>query len=397
MTTIRSVRPCRLPPVFATLAFLLAVLDASAVPAQAEFVRGDVNLDGRVSISDTESWICIFFCDFFPTPCQDAADVDDNGYVDIADMIHGLQVIFTDLPDSDGSMPGGIAAPYPQPGLDPTEDNLSCESYEVTEPLESDEVVSIDHVRAAPGELVRVPVRISVDAICAGVQLAVRYEPDLFTPIDIEGLEPQTRSELIFGNTIFAADDPDQLRWHFIANRLFPGEAVLWLAHEFDLLSPIGNVQPGEDLHIFNIPGVVSPGAGRGDRIALEIVEHTAEDGTLLRPELSGEWAARLPRTLRDGSISIAEPFVRGDGNVDGRVDVSDSIHILNGLFVGNAVIDCLDSADTNDDSHVDLSDAISLLEHLFLGGPTPGTPHPDCGVDPSDDALDCVSYPPCP
>ena len=69
---------------------------------------------------------------------------------------------------------------------------------------------------------------------------------------------------------------------------------------------------------------------------------------------------------------------------------------MLQGLFTGGAVIDCLDSADFNDDSAVDISDAVSILNYLFLGGIHPSAPFAECGADPSDDSLDCVSYPPC-
>jgi hypothetical protein len=63
-------------------------------------------------------------------------------------------------------------------------------------------------------------------------------------------------------------------------------------------------------------------------------------------------------------------------------------------LFTGTRPIHCLDSADTNDSGEVDISDAVSLLNFLFTGGapvPSPG-PH-DVGIDPTDDALECVSY----
>ena len=51
-------------------------------------------------------------------PCRDAADVDDNGQVNLTDAISMLSFLF-----QGGTPP---AAPYPQEGVDPTEDELDC-------------------------------------------------------------------------------------------------------------------------------------------------------------------------------------------------------------------------------------------------------------------------------
>jgi hypothetical protein len=80
----------------------------------------------------------------------------------------------------------------------------------------------------------------------------------------------------------------------------------------------------------------------------------------------------------------------RGDVNGDGRLDLGDPMRILGWLFQGTAAIDCEDAADVNDDGRIDLSDAVYLLGYLFLGGPPPAPPFPDCGVDPTSDALGC-------
>lgn len=80
--------------------------------------------------------------------------------------------------------------------------------------------------------------------------------------------------------------------------------------------------------------------------------------------------------------------FVRGRINSDRKIDLSDSIALLNHLFHGHPEPPCLLAADTNDDNRVDLSDAVWLLNHLFLGGPEPPPPYnPDgsgCGPDPT-------------
>ena len=88
--------------------------------------------------------------------------------------------------------------------------------------------------------------------------------------------------------------------------------------------------------------------------------------------------------------------FVRGDCNADGGFNIADAIFLLAALFSGGPAGTCLDSCDANDDGGINIADAIFSLAALFSGGPAP-TPT-TCGVDPTDtDALDCVSFPPCP
>ena len=67
-------------------------------------------------------------------------------------------------------------------------------------------------------------------------------------------------------------------------------------------------------------------------------------------------------------------------------------------VFSGGTAPTCQDAADANDNGFVDVSDAINTLSVLFLGQgeiPLPGMN--DCGVDPTDDELDCEEYERCP
>lgn len=93
-----------------------------------------------------------------------------------------------------------------------------------------------------------------------------------------------------------------------------------------------------------------------------------------------------------------ATEFMRGDSNLDGSANLPDAIYILSALFVpGSAQVTCLDAADINDDGNFNLPDAISLLSALFVPGSSP-IPEPagSCGVDPTDDSIDCET-PICP
>ncbi len=85
------------------------------------FRRADANADGRVDLSDPVALLLHLFQHGDEPPCAKAADTNDSGELDIADAISTLSYLFA----------GG--APPPPPGvscgIDPTDDDLTCESY----------------------------------------------------------------------------------------------------------------------------------------------------------------------------------------------------------------------------------------------------------------------------
>ena len=89
--------------------------------------------------------------------------------------------------------------------------------------------------------------------------------------------------------------------------------------------------------------------------------------------------------------------FRRGDSNADNVVNIADAIFTLSYLFGAGEPPSCLDAADGNDDEGVDVADAIAVLSHLFGGGASLPEPFGSCGIDPTEGALDCSNFPPCP
>ncbi len=77
---------------------------------------------------------------------------------------------------------------------------------------------------------------------------------------------------------------------------------------------------------------------------------------------------------LKKGKEKI--PFLRGDTNSDGKVDLSDAVSILNLLFNNGPSPHCGESSDANGDHRIDISDAIYLLNYLFSGGLQPPEPY---------------------
>lgn len=83
--------------------------------------------------------------------------------------------------------------------------------------------------------------------------------------------------------------------------------------------------------------------------------------------------------------------FSRGDANLDASLDISDPILILAALF-GSTTLPCRDAADVNDSGAIDVADVVALLGTMFQGTPVLPAPGLGCGVDPTDDNLDCAS-----
>jgi hypothetical protein len=87
-------------------------------PEGEEFIRGDANIDRVVDISDAVATLNYLFAGG-PAFCIDALDSNDSGIVDLTDAVVTLSYLFQ----------GGVAprAPFPGPGVDPTDDTLDCE------------------------------------------------------------------------------------------------------------------------------------------------------------------------------------------------------------------------------------------------------------------------------
>ena len=88
-------------------------------PIVKNFVRGDVNSDGSIDLSDGISQLSSLFSGAGPLDCEDAGDANDDGAFNIADTIYLLSYLFSGGPDP--------AAPFGGCGLDLTSDALGCE------------------------------------------------------------------------------------------------------------------------------------------------------------------------------------------------------------------------------------------------------------------------------
>jgi hypothetical protein len=88
------------------------------------FRRGDANADGETDIGDAMAILGFLYRGEPPElSCRKAGDVNDSGAVDISDPVYLLGYVFL----------GGPApkSPFPECGVDPFIDDLTCESFPV--------------------------------------------------------------------------------------------------------------------------------------------------------------------------------------------------------------------------------------------------------------------------
>ncbi len=92
--------------------------------------------------------------------------------------------------------------------------------------------------------------------------------------------------------------------------------------------------------------------------------------------------------------------FFRGDANGNGETfALLDALAILDWQFGTGEEPPCMDAADADDNGSVSaILEALYLLQWQFIEGPAPPDPGPDfCGLDATDDTVDCATSTECP
>jgi len=80
------------------------------------FIRGDIDLDGTLSLSDIILLLGFMFLGEEVSACADSLDTNDSGVIDLSDAVRSLNYLFL--------RGESLALPFPGRGLDPTEDGL---------------------------------------------------------------------------------------------------------------------------------------------------------------------------------------------------------------------------------------------------------------------------------
>lgn len=384
----RSLRPSA--GLLALAAALLLLPPVAPLHAVTDFVRGDVNEDGLVSIADLTRLIGFVILEGESPICYDSADIDDDGQIALTDAIWLISFLFG--PDGSNALP----VPYPDPGVDPTADTLPPCVIPQGEPSGSE----LPHVfffseagagaegfAVAPGQgPVWVPIRVTTPAPVEGLTISLGYETS------------QLDSLLLDFEEGVPNDHNADLRISHVSPT-FPGRVFGYIVME--LLPPLDDATfpAGEGLLVGH--AVIEPSAGLAVGSTIEVhfetLPPTGQEPPIRNEMVYGGAGSIYPTTqsLIAPVVPIETIFIRGDVNRDSRIDITDGIALLQYLFLGvTSGVPCLDACDVDDTGVLDLADALHLLFTLFQAEPTmrPAAPFPYQGIDTTpSDPLPCV------
>jgi hypothetical protein len=352
------------------------VLTTECYPCSTDaiFLRGDVNADRTVDVSD---YLCLTEClDSLSEGgaiCADAADVNDDGLVSEADALHLFEFL-----RADGNPPP--SEPYPDCGDDVTADSIYC----LLHPCCYGQLstghggsMGVADIQAYPSQKGQFFVTGSNSDTIAAFQVCMSFDT---TILEIDSISLHGCVE----------NSPDNLLVN-ISNSEGWFTAITILDTSF---------LPFDDQPLVNV-WFSAVGSSLQSGI-LDLADSTQTVGRCrLRCSYTEASTFRsLWPTVSDGSVFIVAPaFVRGDCDTTEGISIGDAVYLLRCLYVpGKECPSCWDAADVDDAGNLDwpmMSDAMYLLKYLYVpGAPEPPAPFPDCGVDPTDDDMTCGSHP---
>ncbi len=246
---------------FVVAALLLVLLGRGRLDA-VDFLRGDVNGDGEVTVADSHMLQTYLFLGFQAfNDCLVAGDANDDGTLDISDAVHIL--LFSVVGEPAASRP---PSPFPEVGPDPTPDEfLVCDVYGDGSPIEDPlaKLAVLDAI--APGgasRLATFTVTLSSSGSAAGYRGTLRLPPGLVTDgRRVLDTRPLVRVNEDSGlDLIIGRPDGDRLR--FGAVLTFPINI-----NTCDKREPATCVwiPAGEDTPVLEINLCLPPGTAAGD------------------------------------------------------------------------------------------------------------------------------------
>ncbi|MCZ6793633.1 MAG: hypothetical protein O7J95_08480, partial [Planctomycetota bacterium] len=251
---------------FVPLAFTcsLVVLLAAQPLAATDFIRGDTNGDGEVTLADS---LYLFGHLFWGTPlaCEATGDFENDEAISLIDGIRILQFVA-----ADGSPP---AAPFPVAGPDTTNDpdgfQTPCDAYGGGTSFE-DPAARLEVLPAVAlgGEDVHavITVAVSNSLRLGSIGGVLRADADIFQDVLYDNRDPVGIQELTTFRTAFRMGRVEDNRIHFgmIASIFDP----VW-------------IEPGEDVPMMAFTVCLKPGTPAGE---YPLTLESAEFGRGLEP-----------------------------------------------------------------------------------------------------------------
>lgn len=404
----------------------------------ATFVRGDLTSDGQVTLADLYHYYDILLLGGPPPLCTDSADLNDNGVIDLQGT--------TDYGLLEKWLLGGGGppkAPFPLPGVDPTQDSLPCDASSgqlppVPGPGYSFGLVASPYLKRGSIEN-EVFLEVSTESAISAFSLAYHFDRRVYDNlrVDLKGTSFPSAKAGDFASSPFFRQEivprPNDPRYDALlvsviyiepleANGLQAGGdgagAIAGQFQKIDFAATQGPIQKARLLRIvFDVPASAPVGEAKNAFTPLTAVDYVSGGPGILhglRNELIRGFGdpSRWGVVLSIPELPLMEPlawdageFLRADANSDHCVDLSDARYTLSYLFLGGPGTGCQDAMDANDDGRLDVSDGVYTLSYLFSGGPAPIGPPPllappgTCWFDDTGDPMVECDYlcAPCP
>ena len=330
-----------------------------------EFRRGDCLVDGHVNMADAVRLIDHLF-NAGVISCDDACDGNDDGIIDVQDLIAIVNHItaFNPMPPPVGDC-----------DFDPTDDSLFCDvgcDPPVVPATSPDHTIKLVLVAKSPTQL-QLALTFDTPDPLLGFTFGVCHDPNFYQVDTVtEGVDLNQNLPDFYEIVITPAGWTLAALMSALNAQVFPAGTDLGL---FDVQYILGPQTPPTS--------EICPCDSLGEpEMALHMV---TQSGTSVLPGVE----CVVP-VIFDPSF-----FMRGDCNGDGGFNVADAVFLLGYLFVLNVPLPCADACDVNDDGALDISDPVNFLTHLFVGGAAPAPPNVNtgCGADPTpDDPLECTA-----
>lgn len=390
----------------AAAAVLIGSLSSRVAAQVPQFIRGDVNRDGQVTLSDV-SYLFDFRYLGGPAPgCMDAADTDDNGAFDtigIADMAYLLGWLFRSA-----SIPL-LPSPFPKPGVDPTADGLNCARAGFDppgRPLPGFDMMMLGRKAVARGARAELFLHATTAKPIECFSIAYRVDKSRAQRIavDFDGTEFPTALQGQFETSVafrFAVVPSADRRYDLlIAGAIFVLKAAGGPGAPYQRVQFAATQGALEATKLLRVTFDVPRDAPRGDGavflppedddllVAGSFVHGVKNEYGVIDLDFPGSNTLVVP--LPTQIIVDGEEFLRGDANSDGVVNIADALSTLSSLYLGGPPPVCMDLADSNDDGALNIADPTYTLGYLFLGSAAPPSPGVFlCGYDEKGDQFE--------
>ena len=397
----------------------------------AGFIRGDVNGDGKIYMSDAVAINSAIYLGSYHFSCLDAADANDDGLITESDSVYILNYLF-----KGGSAP---ASPFAVSGADPTLDLLGCKSIPAV-----NRIAKAVNQKFLRGDVDKDGKLTMNDTIYISNFLAgTGKRPSCLDAADVNDDGYLTKADYqYFQGYLFLGthktlpqpykvlgDDstPDNLDCESYTGTPAPAPIPVPVGPSSPTVAPAtvafrrGDINSDGSIDQTDLKALVDYLQSSVPISCLDAAD-VDDNGRIENTDLldwslwkwqssytipaPGPYAVGLDPTADSlGCDAYPAPkpapmavtrvtFRRGDINSDGSIDQTD-LKALVDYLQSSVPISCLDAADVDDNGRIDQTDLLDWSHWKWLSSYTIPAPGPYAvGVDPTEDNLGCVAYP---